>query len=598
MIQRSLRLTLAASALLSLTATVGCGKSSCDTMFASSDRGSAPPQSGANAGTAPTPTSAARIVEEADIIQTDGDRLYTMSKAAGLAVVSVAAADQLTLMGKHALAGQPFEMYRRGDVVFAMSNNAFDRDGKEVSQTGVGTSPANLPPPSTSPTDPPRSAPVTGSAQIVALDAKYPSSIRKIASFEVPGEIADTRVVGDVLYVVSYEGDACHGCASDPRTVVTSFDLRDPANAKKIDQVAFVAKRGVPTWKRSVAASPDRLYVAGLESAIDANGARTQSAIDVLDVTDPSGRIGVGARLRIKGEILSRWQMDEHDGVLRVVSQNDISRTRNGTGNPYVDTFAITDSRTIAPLGETTLSLHVQEGLKSVRFDGARAYAITFRNTDPLFTIDLSDPAAPRQAGELKIPGFVHHIEPRGDRLVGLGVEQTANFGQLNVSLFDVSDMARPQMIDRVAFGAYSGLRDLTEDQDRIHKAFRVFDEQGLIAVPHTTRYARDYGYSSCDPSDGAVQLISFDRDRLALGTLLAIPGTPRRALIHRAHVFAVSETNIRSFTLDTKDGTKPLGDLTIGQCNIVPQWGGGDMQDDYSRGFGHDHGWPSGTCE
>ncbi|MCA9586212.1 MAG: beta-propeller domain-containing protein [Myxococcales bacterium] len=592
MIQRSLRLTMAASALLSLTSTVGCGKSSCDLMLASADptAGQAPAER--NAGS-PTPSAAAaRVLEEADIIQTDGDRLYTMSKASGLAVVGIASADKPTLLGKHPLAGRPFEMYRRGDVVLAMSNDVFDRNGAERTAAQVDRAT-----PSPPPSELPRSTPVTGSAQIVALDAKYPGSIRKIASFEIPGEIADTRAVGDVLYVVSYEGDACHGCASEPRTVITSFDVSDPAKAKQIDQVAFNADRTATSWKRSVAASAQRLYVAGLEIVRNADGTQTQSAIDVLDVSDPAGRIGVGAKLRIKGEILSRWQMDEHDGVLRVVSQQDISRTRNGTGAPYVDTFTITDSRTISPLGETTLNTHIQEALKSVRFDGPRAYAITFQNTDPLFTIDLSDPAAPKQAGELKIPGFVHHIEPRGDRLVGLGVEQTANFGQLQVSLFDVSDMASPKMLDRVAFGAYNGLQDLTEDQDRIHKAFRVFDDHGLIAVPHTARYADGYGTSSCAPSDGAVQLIKLDRDALSKQALLTTPGAPRRALVHRDHLFTVSETNIRAFTLDVQDGDKPVGDLTIGECQLTtPQWG--DDREFEGRGRMGNDVWRGGTCE
>ena len=72
--------------------------------------------------------------------------------------------------------------------------------------------------------------------------------------------------------------------------------------------------------------------------------------------------------------------------------------------------------------------------------DGERAYAITFEQTDPLFTIDLSDPASPMQRGALEIPGFVYHMEPRGDRLIGLGFDQGNPDGAITVSLFDVSD--------------------------------------------------------------------------------------------------------------------------------------------------------------
>src|SRR5690606_33223400 len=111
-------------------------------------------------------------------------------------------------------------------------------------------------------------------------------------------------------------------------------------------------------------------------------------------------------------------------------------------------------------------------------------YAITAEQTDPLFTIDLSNPAQPQQMGELVMPGWVYHMEPRGDRILALGFDNTDPQGSLNVSLFDVSDMTQPTMIQRVAFGGdWAGL---AEDQDRIHKAFTIIDQLGLIMVPYS----------------------------------------------------------------------------------------------------------------
>lgn len=128
---------------------------------------------------------------------------------------------------------------------------------------------------------------------------------------------------------------------------------------------------------------------------------------------------------------------------------------------------------------------------------GPRAYAITYNQTDPLFVLDLSDPAYPEQRGELHMPGFMFHLEPHGDRLLGLGVDRNDAQGSLNVSLFDVSDPDDPIMLKRVAFATprigedYQILNsELSEDQDRIQKAFRVLPQgRGPISSAMRSRF-------------------------------------------------------------------------------------------------------------
>lgn len=591
--QRALRMVLTASTLAGLSALAGCSKPLCS--MAMSD-GAAPPRGSAEGPTAtpgaPGAASATRAIEEADIIQVDGDRLYAMSGRMGLSVIDLTVPSRLSLLGRAPVTGKPFEMYRRGDVVFAMSNEAVGLDGRDA------------PPAQGAPTGAPSggiAAPSTlpYSARITAFDVTDPHAMKTIAAFDVPGEIADSRAVGDVVYVVSFENGRCFKCAGEARTVITSFDLSQPTAIRKIDQISFQSELDdttFPAWRRSVATGKDRLFVSGFERARGSLGSyRYDSHVDVLDVSDPSGKIGVGVRIAVKGEILSRWQMDEHDGVLRVVSQYGLTQTRNGEGYPLVTTFALDGARAASKRAEAQIVLHQQEALKSVRFDGARAYAITFRETDPLFTLDLADPDAPRVAGELKIPGFVHHIEPRGDRLIGLGVDQSAERGALNVSLFDVSDLSQPRMLDRVSFGAYNGLRDLTEDQNRIHKAFRVFDDQGLVAIPYTSRYVYAYGDPSCQPNQSGVQLVRFSRDALSLDALLELPGTPRRALVHRKALVAVSDTNVRSFSLADTTTSRPLSDLALGECSAKPSFNEGGYYGNDNMPMG---GWDGSVCE
>jgi uncharacterized secreted protein with C-terminal beta-propeller domain len=96
---------------------------------------------------------------------------------------------------------------------------------------------------------------------------------------------------------------------------------------------------------------------------------------------------------------------------------------------------ALTDVGSVGELGPT-------ERIYAVRFIGDTGYVVTFRQTDPLYTVDLSDPANPRVTGELKITGYSAYLHPIGpDRLIGVGQEATeeGRTTGLQVSLFDVS---------------------------------------------------------------------------------------------------------------------------------------------------------------
>ena len=96
----------------------------------------------------------------------------------------------------------------------------------------------------------------------------------------------------------------------------------------------------------------------------------------------------------IPGMVRDRWSMDEHEGVLRVASG-----TAWGNGDVFLTTIDVTNPDSLLQLGQATL--HVNENLTAARFDGTRGYLVTYRNIDPLFIFDLSDPRNPRQKGEL-----------------------------------------------------------------------------------------------------------------------------------------------------------------------------------------------------
>jgi hypothetical protein len=521
-------------------------------------------------------TTAERAIAEADIVQLADGRLYAMSKSGTVSIIDVSTPGRLTMLGQAYLPGEPFEMYLQDGLLIAMTNAAYAVTGQtneppSGSQGGQGSATPAVP---ISPRDP------NAGAGVIVINVRDPGLISRVATFPVAGEIADSRLVGNILYLTTYETPSCYRCGTEARTLVTSFDLSSPSAMRQVDQRIFgggIANGwGGSGWKRSMLVTNERIYVGGHDDDVPALGYNVdEGSIDVVDIGDPSGKLGKGAHLVTTGAIVSRWQMDEKDGVLRVVSQRGNGYRTNGIGEPQVQTFHVWNSGAIQPLGKTGIRLPRQEALKTVRFDGDRAYAITFAQTDPLFVIDLANASAPRQRGEIMMPGWVFHLAPHGNRLLGLGLDRADRQGHLNVSLFDVADMDHPRMLQRVSFGATSTTTDqaitsyeLPEDQDRIQKAFRVL-ENGLIVVPFsgTQTSATRAGYD-CVASGGGVQLIDWQQDALRKQATLPVAGNPRRALLNRgSELLAVSDSNVTAFDLGRRDVPLKTADLVIGSC-------------------------------
>lgn len=474
------------------------------------------------------PDDPERTIVEADVVQVHGDKLYALSEFSGLTIIDVSNPSEMRILGRRQLGGQPFEMYRVGDVVYAM----FRGWGRYDTVEGGGWQ-------------------WVTSSHVEALDVSSPQSITTIGSLEVPGWISDSRMVGDVLYTVSLEDGYCWGCGSSGGTTVSSFATSNPSSLTKLDELALPTGEDSFGWTRSIAVTDERIYVGGREWSNDANGA---SSITVVDISDPAGDLVLGAKVPIAGQITSRWQMDEHAGVLRVISQ-----PWGADLYPEIETFAITSSAALTPLAKTPIVLPKPESLRTVRFDGTRAFAITAEQIDPLFTIDLSDPALPVVRGELAMPGWVYHIEPRGDRLLALGYDAQNPDGALNVSLFDVSDLGAPALVRRVAFG--QGWGNFAEDQDRIHKAFNILPDLGLLLVPYS---AWAYSEVGCSSYDSGIQLVDWANDDLVKRGVAPVRGEAKRAFVHDGTLFGMSDEQVRAFDLADRDALTKVGQLAL----------------------------------
>jgi uncharacterized secreted protein with C-terminal beta-propeller domain len=151
--------------------------------------------------------------------------------------------------------------------------------------------------------------------------------------------------------------------------------------------------------------------------------------------------------------------------VLRVAwtrehwNKRGVEHVRNG-----LTTFAERNGR-LVPQGEVN-DLGIGENLQSVRWFDDLAVLVTFRQMDPLYTVDLRDPAHPRTLGALKIPGYSGYLHPIGDdRLLGLGVAASTSGERLGTqaAVFDISDLTHPRQTGRVDLGTNTDLPVLSE---------------------------------------------------------------------------------------------------------------------------------------
>ena len=181
----------------------------------------------------------------------------------------------------------------------------------------------------------------------------------------------------------------------------------------------------------------------------------------------------------VRGHLLNQFAMSEYQGVLRVATTDGSIWTGNNDSESFVTTFEV-DGNDLRELGQVG-DMGQGEQIFAVRFVGDTAYVVTFRQTDPFYTVDLSDPANPVVLGELKITGFSGQLHPVGaDHVIGIGQEATEEGRQTGakVTLFDVSDLANP--IDVANWTVDNAWSDAQWD----HRAFLWWPQEELAVLP------------------------------------------------------------------------------------------------------------------
>jgi beta propeller domain-containing protein len=534
-------------------------------------------------------------VDEPDLVKTDGRRIVTMSGGV-LRVVDAAQQTQTGTLDLNESTDdivdegywQPADLLLHGDHALVLMEGSWW---------------GGMPGPAEGVTTP---APVAGPRLLLVDLAGAP---RVLSEYTIDGALVDARAVGQTVRVVvrsgprlSYpelEEDASEaerraaninaineaGIESWlPRYEVTTGGQTDTGQVDctalshpevysgssmltvlTFDMATTALGDGAPV---SVAADGDTVYSNGTSLYIasdmrwrimpDVIGAPQQedsrTEIYKFDTSQPGSPRYAGAGA-VPGWLLNQYAMSEWEGHLRVATTSGETWAGDDTESAvYVlaeRDGGLEQTGSVGGLGET-------EQIYAVRFNGPVGYVVTFRQTDPLYTLDLQDPAAPAVLGELEITGYSAYLHPLdGGRLIGVGQEATEEgFTQgTQVSLFDVSDLANPTRLAQ--HHVESGYSEAEYDPH----AFLYWPAERLLVIPIST-----YDWSSDGdqpPSSGVLALRIEDTAITELGTITH-PVEPswdystliRRALVIEDTLWTVSDQGLQASALSTLEQT------------------------------------------
>jgi len=188
----------------------------------------------------------------------------------------------------------------------------------------------------------------------------------------------------------------------------------------------------------------------------------------------------------VPGNVLNQFSMDEYNGYFRIATT-----TGNWRATSANHLYILDESLNIVGKVE---DLAKGERIYSTRFIGDKGYMVTFRQVDPLFVIDLSNPTSPQVLGYLKIPGVSDYLHPYDEtHIIGIGRDATEEGRMLGMklSLFDVSDVSNPTEVSKYIIGEAGTYSEVLND----HKAFLFDRSKSLLVIPVTVR-EKDYRQS------------------------------------------------------------------------------------------------------
>lgn len=400
-------------------------------------------------------------VEECNIVRTDGQYIYEYDEKTSYIHIYNAKGADTSLVGEINLNEYELEVedgFYVADGILTISGTSYrySDEGKAYTKTLV-------------------------------YDIRKPAKPKFKKIFSQDGIYEESRMVGDTVYVFSRYNvlakDMKEIKQEKPESYIPKFE--DELVSEKnlyiqpecyVNGYTMISSINVSDCiyidKKSVLGGSGKRYVSSNHIYLLDMNYSGEYEIRFLRFTYEDGQISDKTGGRMKGEINDDYSIDEYKGYLRMVTHYYDEKRGD-----YVNGLFIYDKN----LKQTGSIKGIAEGeeIKSARFIGDTAYFVTYRNTDPLFAVDVSNPEKPKMLGYLKIPGFSTYLHPYGDNLLfGLGLEtdEDSRVLGLKLSMYDISDPSDIKEIDKLVLNKY-------EDSEGLYdaNALLIDPEKNLI---------------------------------------------------------------------------------------------------------------------
>lgn len=471
-------------------------------------------------------------VQEADIVKTDGEYIYTVSEQyinileANNGKPKVISRIKRTTTKKGYFDTGVFEIYVTENRLMLLTHIA-----KEQKVGDGGVAPMELKRGAT--VDPASNIAVDimpymmmGDATVIVYDTTDKSDPKKLKTITQSGSYISSRMIGDTLFMVSNYGVYdFHVLAKDkPETYVPV--LSEDASSSPVEPddivicpdvadtqytvISSIDTSGTPELSSSKSmlgfgstmyASLNNLYITSYKQ-IERPGKKADRKIvsdgtNIVRVSLADGKVEIEATGQVEGTVLNQFSIDEYENNLRVVTTSNVMEVITGGKDGDIWVSSTEPNSSSAGLYVLNRDLDVigsiedvakGEQVYSVRLMEDVGYFVTFRQVDPLFSVNLSNPANPKIVGKLKIPGFSNYLHPYApNRLFGLGSdadEKTGQVGSLKLSMFDTTDPT--QLTERHSF-VISG-KSYSEASYN-HRAILIDANKSIIAFPADDKY-------------------------------------------------------------------------------------------------------------
>ena len=532
-------------------------------------------------------------VDEADIIKTDGKYIYyTVNN-----VLYIVEATNLEIVSKIKIDGEEerfyiSEIYLKDNKVVLIGNSyileepvIINNEQERVMNSYVSVNRKN-----------------TVKAIVYDITDKTNPKVERDVALE--GNYVDSRMVGDNLYLISRNTKYYYDGMKDEEILpimndsisgkVKTINCTDIIYFKNTEDTSFMMVGGF-NINDDEEVHVETFFGAGnLVYANENNLYLTRQVYGEEDKTIIYKFMLDGAKIKllsqgeVKGILNNQFSMDEYDGYLRIATTSYeivapakeeyldggiVSYTlpeRESTNNLYILNDKLEEVGKIENLAR-------DEKIYSVRFIGKIGYIVTFKQIDPLFVIDLSDPTNPVVKGELKIPGYSSYLHPYDEtHIIGIGYNTKDNgFGgitnaNMKMSMFDVSDLENPVELFNVDIGNEYASSDITYN----HKALFYKRAENLIGFPVTYR-----GYNYNGDKNGFVifridlENNEFEKYAEILNEIYYRTNVKRIIYIEDI-LYSLSESQIISYDLNSFEKLKEVEldeeDLNYGDTEIV----------------------------